>query len=277
MAVAMQDPRSVPLKEASQAHLAWRDVVEGLRAYPVWTTLARLDIRQRYRRSILGPFWITITMIVLILGVGPLYGALFGIDLNEFIPYVAMGIITWGMISTLIIEGCATFVNSENMLRAVKLPYTVHIMRVLQRNLVVFAHNLLAFVPFMVYLGIEPHWRWLAAIPGVALLLLAALPGIFVLSVLCTRFRDLQQIVGSVVQLAFFLTPIFWRPDLLKGRVYFAEWNPFHWLLEVVRRPIVDGIPPWPIYAKVIALIVVLNLIAAPFFTKYRRRLAFWV
>jgi len=261
----------------TQKELALKDVAEGFVGYRVWMTLAMLDIRQRYRRSVLGPFWITITMVVLIVGVGPLYGALFGISLDEFIPHVALGIISWGLISTLIVEGCSTFVASENMLRAVKLPYTTHIMRVLQRNLVVFAHNMLGFIPFMVYLGIEPHWRWLAAIPGVALILLAALPAVFVLSVLCTRFRDLQQIVASVVQLAFFVTPIFWKPELLKSRIYFAEWNPFHWLIELVRAPIVGAIPPWTLYAKVAVLIVLLNLVAAPFFTRYRRRLAFWV
>jgi ABC-type polysaccharide/polyol phosphate export permease len=268
---------AVPVAPASQLQLAWKDVVDGIRAYPVWATLSAMDIRQRYRRSILGPFWITITMMVLILGMGPLYGTLFGIDLDEFLPYLSMGVITWGLISTLILEGAASFVNAENLLRSVKLPYTAHIMRVLKRNLVVFAHNLLAFVPFMLYLGIEPHWRWLLMIPGVVLLMMVALPASYMLSVLCTRFRDLQQIIASAVQLAFFLTPIFWKSSLLKHRVYFAEWNPFHWLIEIVRRPIVEGYVPWVTYAKVFGLIVLLYAIAIPFFVRYRRRLAFWV
>ncbi len=276
--MAAQNPgRGASVVSASQLQLAWKDIVDGIRAYPVWVTLSAMDIRQRYRRSILGPFWITITMMVLILGMGPLYGTLFGIDLDEFLPYLSMGVITWGLISTLILEGAASFVNAENLLRSVKLPYTAHIMRVLKRNLVVFAHNLIAFVPFMLYLGIEPHWRWLLMIPGVALVLIAALPAAYILSVLCTRFRDLQQIIASAVQLAFFLTPIFWKSSLLKQRVYFAEWNPFHWLIEVVRRPVVEGLVPWTTYAKLFGLIVLLYAIAIPFFVRYRRRLAFWV
>lgn len=263
--------------EASQWSRAWSDVKAGIGNRRVWMALAQYEIRQRYRRSILGPFWITITMMVLILGMGPLYGSLFGVSLDEFIPFLAMGVIAWGLISTLILEGCSTFINAENLIRSVKLPFTVHVMRVLYRNLIVFAHNLVAFVPFMLYLGIEPHWRWLASIPGVALVVMAAFPMIFLLGTLCTRFRDLQQIIASTVQLAFFLTPIFWKPELLKGRIYFAEYNPFHLLLEVIRRPIIEGLPSGATYLKVIAMIVVLNLLAVPVYVRYRRRLAFWV
>jgi lipopolysaccharide transport system permease protein len=264
-------------KQPAQWRLALGDLVGGIRAHRVWMMLARMDIRQRYRRSVLGPFWITITMIIFILAIGPLYGKLLGIGSSEFIPYLAMGIITWGLISGVILDGAGAFVEAENLVRSVKLPYTVHILRVLQRNLVVFAHNLLAFVPFMFYLGIKPEWRWLAAIPGVALILLAALPTAFLLGTLSARFRDLQQMIASMVQLAFFMTPIFWKAELLKDRIYFANYNPFQMLLEGVRRPIVEGIPPASTYLKILALIAVLYLIAAPFFSRYRRRLAFWV
>ncbi len=267
--------------QGSQLTSQWRravdDVVDGFRARRVWMMLARMDIRQRYRRSVLGPFWITITMIIFIVAIGPLYGHLLGIGSEEFIPYLAMGIIAWGLISGLIIDGAGAFVGAENLVRSVKLPYTVHIMRVLQRNLIIFLHNLLAFVPFMLYLGIRPHWGWLVAIPGVVLVMLAALPTAFLLGTLSARYRDMQQIIASVVQLLFFVTPIFWKPELLHDRIYVAEYNPFHLLIETIRRPIVEGIPPWSTYGKITVLLVLLYVVAAPFFARYRRRLAFWV
>ena len=265
------------LKVVPQWRMAAKDFGDGLKAHRVWMLLARMDIKQRYRRSVLGPFWITITMIIFILAVGPLYGKLLGVGTEEFIPYVAMGIITWGLISGVLLDGAGAFVGAENLVRSVKLPYTVHVMRVLQRNLIIFAHNLLGFVPFMLYLGIKPQWQWLAALPGVALILLAALPAAFLLGTLSARFRDLQQIIASVVQLAFFMTPIFWKAELLKDRAYFADYNPFQVLLEAVRRPIVEGIPPLETYYKLGVLILVLYLVAAPFFVRYRRRLAFWI
>ncbi len=265
------------LKAVPQWRMAINDLLDGLKARRVWMLLARMDIRQRYRRSVIGPFWITITMIIFILAIGPLYSHLLGMGTKEFLPYLAMGIITWGLISGVILDGAGAFVDAENLVRSVKLPYTVHILRVLQRNLVIFAHNLLAFVPFMLYLDIWPQWRWLLAIPGIALILLAALPTAFLLGTLSARYRDLQQMIASIVQLAFFMTPIFWKAELLKDRVYFANYNPFQMLLEGVRRPIVEGIPPASTYLKIFVLIVILYLVAAPFFARYRRRLAFWV
>lgn len=267
----------VSWKVVSQWRMAVRDVVDGLKLHRVWMMLARMDIKQRYRRSVLGPFWITITMIIWILAIGPLYSHLLGIGSAEFIPYLAMGIITWGLISGVILDGAAAFVDAENLVRSVKLPYTVHILRLLYRNLVIFAHNLLAFVPFMIFLGIRPQWSWLAAIPGVGLIVLAGLPTAFLLGTLSARYRDLQQMIASIVQLAFFMTPIFWKAELLKDRSYLADYNPFQLLLEGVRRPIVEGIPPSGTYLRIGVLLVLLYLLAAPFFARYRRRLAFWV
>ncbi|MEO8160682.1 MAG: ABC transporter permease [Arenimonas sp.] len=266
-----------PLGMAAQTAKAAKDFADGMRMHRVWTMLARMDIRQRYRRSILGPFWITIAMIVWILAIGPLYSRLLGIGSREFIPYLAMGIITWGLLSGVILEGAAAFVGAEQLVRSMRLPYTVHVMRVLQRNLIVFAHNLLAFVPFMIWLGIVPQWRWLWALPGVALILLAALPTAYLLGTLSARFRDLQQMIASIVQLAFFITPIFWKPELLGEHAWVADFNPFHQLLEAVRGPIVDGAPPLATYARIGLVLLVLYALATPFFIRYRRRLAFWV
>ena len=266
-----------PLGFAAQSGKAARDLLDGLRMHRVWTMLARMDIRQRYRRSILGPFWITIAMIVWILAIGPLYSQLLGIGSREFIPYLAMGIITWGLLSGLILEGAACFVGAEQLVRSMKLPYSVHVLRTLQRNLIVFAHNLLAYVPFMLWLGIAPRWQWLWAIPGVALILLAALPAAFLLGTLSARFRDLQQMIASIVQLSFFITPIFWKPELLGRHAWVAELNPFQLLLEVVRGPVVDGPPALQVYARIGLLLLVLYAIATPFFIRYRRRLAYWV
>ena len=261
----------------SQWRLAAADVANGLRAHAVWTELARMDIRQRYRRSILGPFWITIAMVIWILAIGPLYSLLLGVGSAQFIPYLAMGIITWGLVASLLLDGAAAFVGAENLVRSVRLPFTVHILRVMQRNLIIFAHNLLAFVPFMLALHIWPQWQWLAAIPGVALILLAGFPLAFLLGTLSARFRDLQQMIASVVQLAFFLTPVFWEPSLLKEHRYLADWNPFHLMLEVVRGPVVGAIPPPEVYLKLLAMTVLMYCLAAPFFVRFRRRLAFWV
>ena len=199
-------------------------------------------------------------MIVWILAIGPLYSQLLGLGSRDFIPYLAMGIITWGLLSGLLLEGAAAFLGAEQLVRSMKLPYSVHVLRVMQRNLIIFAHNLLAFVPFMIWLGIRPQWQWLWAIPGVALIMVTALPTAILLGTLSARFRDLQQMIASIVQLCFFITPIFWQTKLLGAHAWVAEFNPFHLMLEVVRGPVVDAVPPAWVYGRLALLAVAMRI-----------------
>jgi ABC-type polysaccharide/polyol phosphate export permease len=257
--------------------VALRDVADGLRAWPVWTTLGWQDIRQRYRRSALGPFWITLTMLITIAGMGPLYGALLKQDMRDFVPYLALGIITWGLISTLILEGGASFSASENIIRSVKLPLTLHILRGIYRNLIIFLHNVLAYVPIMIYAGIVPQAQWLLAIPGLLIILAAAFPTGIILGIFCTRFRDMQPIVASVVQLAFFLTPILWKPTALGTRAYLAHYNPLYIFMELVRGPIYGALPSGATYLSALGITVGLYAVALPLFARFRSRVAFWI
>ncbi|MGU8083608.1 ABC transporter permease [Burkholderia pyrrocinia] len=261
----------------SRATLAMRDVMDGIKAYPIWTTLAWQDIRQRYRRSVLGPFWITLTMVVTIAGMGPLYGALLNISTEEFVPYLALGIITWGLISTLILDACNAFIGSDSIVRSVRLPLSLHVFRSVYRNLLFFAHNILAFVPVMFYVKIVPTLQWLMVIPGLLIIVIAAVPLSILLGIFCARFRDMQPIVGSIVQLAFFLTPIFWKPSALGHRAYVAHYNPLYMFLELVRGPLYGALPSASVYVGAGITTVVLYALAIPLFVRFRSRIAFWI
>jgi lipopolysaccharide transport system permease protein len=262
---------------ASQFSLAMKDIAGGMLAWPIWTMLAWQDIRQRYRRSVLGPLWITLTMIVTIGGMGPLYAALFRVDTHEFIPYLALGIISWGLISMLILEGCATFTGADALIRSVRLPLTMHAFRMISRNFVIFLHNCVAYVPFMIFLGIAPSWTWLMVPIGVLLVLIAAVPVAIILGLFCARFRDMQPIIGSIVQLAFFLTPIFWKPEALGTRIAFAKYNPLFMFIDMLRGPILGYIPSASVYVGIVIMTIALYAIAIPLFVRFRQRIAFWV
>jgi lipopolysaccharide transport system permease protein len=261
----------------SRSRLAFADIVDGVKMHPVWSALGWQDIRQRYQRSVLGPFWITLTMMVTIAGMGPLYAALLRFDARDFIPYLALGLITWGLISSVILDGCIAFTGADTMIRSVRLPMTMHALRMIFRNVLIFLHNILAFAPFAIYLGIQPTWLWFMAIPGVVLIVLAAFPVALILGIFCARFRDMQQIVNSVVQLAFFLTPIIWKPELLGTRIAFANYNPLFLFLEVVRAPVYGYLPGINIYIGAGLVIVALYAVAIPLFIRFRQRIAFWV
>lgn len=256
---------------------AWIDLSAIARTRALWWALAVQDLRQRYRRSVLGPFWITLSMAILVFAIGPLYSLLFKVPASEFIPHFALGLWLWNLLASLLTEGCQAFIQSDSLIRSIQLPYSVHVLRTLARNLMVFAHNTLAIVALALAFGLAPQASWWWALPGLLLIVLAALPAILLLAMACARFRDLPQIVASVLQVLFFVTPVIWQPDLLGARQYISDYNPFHWFIELVRAPILGTVPPPWMYGACFVCALVLAIVALAVFLRYRRRIAFWV
>ena len=196
--------------------LAFDDVSRSLTAWHVWALLGVSDIRLRYKRSRFGQFWITLSMAFFVAGIGAVYGGLFHQNIHDYIPYLAVNMTVWTFISTTISDGTSTFIEASPYLRQEALPKTSFVMRVMVRNLVALGHNLviipLVFIVFL--LRAEPGGA--AGHPGPA-----HGPGrhssrsSISLGILCTRFRDMPQIVANLLQLAFFVTPIMWHVEQL--------------------------------------------------------------
>jgi ABC-2 type transport system permease protein/lipopolysaccharide transport system permease protein len=91
------------------------------------------------------------------------------------------------------------------------------------------------------------------------------------------RFRDIPQLVNSVVQIVFFVTPIMWKPELLQHRTYIADANPFFHLVEIIRGPLLGSVPD-PKHYLAALIITLLNLVVAGlFFARFRSRISYWV
>lgn len=131
--------------QAEQFKSAWRDIIAGWHRRELWATLGLHDVRQRYRRSTLGPFWITISMGVMVFALGLLYGQIFGQDLHEYLPFLAAGFVIWGLVSAMILEGCSTFISSEGMIRQLNAPVSIYAYREVWSSLIAFAHNIWVF------------------------------------------------------------------------------------------------------------------------------------
>src|SRR5438445_11911838 len=126
--------------------MAFKDFKDGLCQWRIWLMLAYQDIKLRYLRSILGPFWITLSMAISVYSMGFLYSHLFHSDLQSYFPFLVGGMITWALISTLITELTDVFSTSANLLKQIKLPYTLYIHRIVARNIIIFFHNILVIV-----------------------------------------------------------------------------------------------------------------------------------
>ena len=270
---------SEPLPEhaPSQAALAGLDLVQGARARHLWGLLGWQDIRRRYRRSVLGPFWLTISMGMLVAALGTLYGMLLKVEIADYAPFLALGFIVWTFISAVITDGCNAFISAGTVIKQVGLPLSVHVYRLLWCNLLIFFHNAVVFVIVAVIFGVWPGWTGLLALPGLALLCLNCIWAGLFLGIVSARFRDVPPIVASVVRILFFVTPIIWMPELMPGRAFVLDFNPFFHLVEVVRAPLLGKAPGMLSWAAVLGVALVGWIVTFEFFRRYRWRIAYWV
>jgi lipopolysaccharide transport system permease protein len=257
--------------------VALADIATGVRRWRLPVALGMLDIRNRYRGSVLGPFWLTLSTAVMIGGLGLLYSSLFKLQLADYLPFLAVSLITWNTISQIVADSCTSLTSAEGIIRQLPLPYTVHVLRCVHRNAVIAAHSLPIILLVFAATGAWPGWEGLLAIPGLLLVGLNACALALFLGMLCARFRDIPPIVGSVMQLAFFLSPVLWKPELLgPGRVW-LPLNPFYAVMETVRGPLVEGGAPLVVWVSAILYTALVAAAALAFFIRFRGRIAFWV
>ena len=266
-----------PPSPPSQAALAIQDIIGGACAFPLWGLLGWQDIRLRYRRSTLGPFWLTISMGALVGGLGVLYAGLFKVDVADYLPFVAAGLILWGLLSCVINEGCTVFIDAEDVIKQANLPLSVHVYRVAWRNLIIFAHNAVVYIVAAVLFSIQPGWPGLLFLPGLVLLCLNGVWIGLLLGLVSARFRDVPQIVASIMQIAFFLTPIIWKPELMPDRAYLLDLNPFFHLLELVRAPALGQTPALVSWLVVLGITLGGWLMTVLMYRLYRWRIAYWI
>lgn len=256
-----------------------KDIIMSFKASRLPVFLAYSDIRQRYRRSSLGPFWITISMGVTIACIGIIFGNLFKSPMREFLPFLSAGLILWSFISSILTEATTVFPNAEGIIRQLPIPLFTHIYRMIMRNIYILGHNILVLPVVYLCVGKTVNFECLLFIPGFFILLVNLAWMSLVLSILCARFRDLTQIVGSLLQIFFYITPIIWMPSLLPARasLMILEPNPFFHLLNIVRNPLLSQpttISNWVISCLIGVLGTGASII---FFNIYRRRIAYWI
>src|SRR5262249_1869110 len=236
---------------------ATKDLGQALKAWRIWVMLATNDVRQRYRRSTLGQFWITASIAVMVAGLGIVYSAIFHQPIEKYLPYVAAGFVVWLRVKGMINDGCSTVVEAEGYAKQLTVPLSVYVLRTWFRNFFTFAHNAIIFPFVWLIFSVPVGWSGLLAIPGIFLIALNGLWIMLLLGTLCARFRDLPQIVSSSMQVVFFLTPVMFQADQLpsSGRAAMVL-NPFAALLAVARDPLVGLVPSALEYAFVIGILL---------------------
>lgn len=219
------------------------DFISAILAYDLWLYLAWQDIKIKYRCTKIGPFWITLSMAIFCITLGFVYSQLFKMKISELVPYLSIGIVVWGFISSCIGEMPNIFVDNAAYIKDMRINRIIILFRALTRNLIIFGHNLLIVLGIYLYFNEYPGWYFFLAIPGIVLVLInLAVIGV-TLSILGARYRDIAQLTQSVLQVLFFITPIFWVPRLLEGNSWVVSCNPVSYFMDLVRSPLLGHAP----------------------------------
>jgi ABC-type polysaccharide/polyol phosphate export permease len=253
------------------------DILNGARLYELWIRFAAHDIRQRFRRSVLGPFWLTLSMGMMVATLGFLFSTVFQQDVAKLLPFIATGLIFWGLLTNSINEGATVFVLAESNIRNIPMPLSVHFYRMMARNVMIWGFNMVIYLVLVVWFQLMPGWNALLGIPGFILFLTNAAWISLAVGVLSTRYRDVPQVIVNVIQVLFFLTPIFWSPEILPNRPAFVVFNPLYHLLEIVRAPLLGEVVSAMSWSFCIGMTAIGLGFTAWLYRRAHARIAYWV
>jgi ABC-type polysaccharide/polyol phosphate export permease len=254
------------------------DVAQGLTDWDMWGRLGWREARLRYQRTLIGPFWTTLSLGTFVIVLGIIWSRLWNQDPKAYIPLVCSGMIAWAMFSSIVNEGTNLLISGRPLIIQLRISYTLLACALVWRNVIAFGHNLIIYIPVCFYAGIPPSWAMALTIPGLALLCLNGIWISLVLGLACARFRDIQPLVSSLLQIALFITPIFWSPQQLPGLLgQFEQYNVLFHYIEIVRGPMLGHAPDlWSWF--VVASTTLLGWgLTVYLFGRFRRRIPYWL
>jgi ABC-type polysaccharide/polyol phosphate export permease len=227
---------------------------------------------------VFGPFWTTVSLAIFVIALGLVWSNLWHTDPKTYLPYLTSGMLCWVLLSTICAEGCGGIVGSEALIKQIRISYTVVACATVWRNTIVFLHNLSVYVFICIYAAVPPTWATLLVVPGLLLLCINGLWIALLLGAVCARYRDIQQLITNLLQIALFLTPVFWSTDQLTGRAsLLAAYNPLYHLIAIVRDPLL-GKAPEALHWIVVAGVTLLGwTLTIRVMGKFRHRIVYWL
>ena len=256
---------------------ALKDVADGVRLAPLWWRLGLDQTASRFQRSVLGPFWMACNLLVIAFALAFVVSLLMGVDMSKSYPQVVAGLLAWSLVGTTIAEAQAIFLYNSGLMQSQRLPLSFYVFLHAQKSATNFLFQLIAFWGVMLVLNkfVVPHWT---LIPAVALVLLIVCFQGFIIAIPSTRFRDVAYMMSYVVQLLFYVTPVFWMADHVSAqRRWVVELNPFAHQVDLLRAPLLGQAPAASDWIWVLGTTGVLALIAFALLAMFRKRVVFWL
>lgn len=255
----------------------YKELIFTLERTELWLFMAWIDIVLRYRRTKLGPFWLVIVSFISIVCIASLGSLLFRVKFGSFFPYVTCGMVVWAYMSAMITDCCVVFIAQTGIIKHVNVPLIGFGLRMFVRNTIIFFHSLVIVALVLLYFQINVGWAIFTLIPGLMIFAVTAVSLSIVLGFICTRFRDVMQLINSVIGIFAFLTPVMWQPEMLGDKAYLINFNPFTHYVALLREPLLGRVPDSLTFAFTISFSIILLTLASYLFNKYRKQLVHWL
>ncbi len=241
--------------------------------------MAGLDIASSFRRTGLGTLWVTLGLALAIGALGLLFGTVLQQlvpHYNIYVPYLAAGMIAWSLLASILHQAAGQTWLFMAQLRHTMLPLPATMLRLILRQLLILAQNILLAVTLQAILLQTVTLAPLSLLAGIILLTANATWMAVLIGMLCARFRDMPQLVGWAVHLGFFLTPVLWPIEFLARFGWLAQINPLFHLVELVRQPLLGQ--PVALLTWLLSLLALLvgGSLTFLLYQRLRWRLPYW-
>lgn len=257
---------------------AWSDLADGTLNWRIWSHLGWQEVKRRYRRTVLGPFWATLSIGMFVGGMSFIWAPLFNTTVSTFMPYLTAGMVTWALVVALITEGTGTYTAGISVITTLKFPYSILNYNVIWRNVIVFFHNILVVVLVNLVLFVPVTWATLLIVPGLIIICANGIWITMLFGMFSARFRDIPPLVGNIMQIMMFVTPVFWQLNQLGPRAqFYIKFNYVYHLIDIVRSPMLGEAPHLSSYAITIGGAVIGWIVALAMFARFKHRIPYWL
>ena len=252
------------------------DIISSFQRINMALYFAWGDTKARYRRSVLGPLWIVISTAISVAGLGFLWSLLLKDEPSKLVPSLTIGLVIWQFLSGCILESTSLFSRNAHFIKNIVIPYFIFPLQLLMRQLINFGHNFLVIIAVLMIYPPDFSWTLLLIIPGLLLVIANLAWIVLLLAIVSARFRDLEQIIGALMPLMFFLSPVLYRSSQLDMSQHIIWLNPFSYFIALIRDPILGASPPIFVYEVSIIALFVGGTFTVYQFGKMHRKIAFW-
>jgi lipopolysaccharide transport system permease protein len=247
-----------------------------------WMALVRIDLRRRYRRSIIGMGWSLLHPIAMTVILCIVFSQLLKQDMRSFAPLLLSGLTFWGFITAVVMEGCQCFLQGESYIRQHPAPLAIYPLRTTLGASFHFSLGFLIVLAFVGWThGFSNVWALLSLVPTFAMMFILGWALAVCMGLANVMFQDSQHLIQIVMQIAFYATPVMYPPEMLMTRrlvSWFVRANPLAAFLEMIRNPLLEGTLPseWAIGLALLwtCIAVVIAMLAL---RRFEKRLIFYL